>query len=431
MTNDKGVYRFINLSPGKYKLVFKLQGFQTVENDHIDVSIESTVTQNISLKPAKLAEEITVTAATPTVDVTKSSVTTSYDKDQLERLPFTRNTYFDMVNQTPGFNTAHGEAGSRFTAYGSNSEENGMYMDGVDLSNPEIGTSWSWPTADVFEEVQISGIGSAAEYGNFSGAVVNIVTKSGGNKFSGSAVYYGQYTKLTGDNNPKPYDPATGEGYYSFHRVRWYDYSLTLGGPVVKDRIWFFATYNNTLNRGTYFLEDPAYPTDGTHNEQLVKVSMQLGRAHKLVLVYNRQKEYGSGSTDPYNTKATILGETDLVHVWSAMWTWLISNNSFFELKYSGYYSPNNYLPAFSEGNIHNPPHFDGATGVSSGGPSWPWYYWVFRHQVNATYSHFAEGFLGGDHEFKAGANSIEAGTTHTAVTAVGSSTMTMPDSRI
>ena len=60
--------------------------------------------------------------------------------DQLERLPFTRNTYFDMVNQTPGFNTAHGEAGSRFTAYGSNSKENGMYMDGVDLSNPEIGT---------------------------------------------------------------------------------------------------------------------------------------------------------------------------------------------------------------------------------------------------------------------------------------------------
>ena len=59
------------------------------------------------------------------------------------------------------------------------------------------------------------------------------------------------------------------------------------------------------------------------------------------------QKEYGSGGTDPFNTKATILGETDLVHVWSAMWTWLMSNNSFFELKYSGYYSPNDYLPAF------------------------------------------------------------------------------------
>ena len=194
------------------------------------------------------------------MDVTKSSLDTNYSRDQLEKLPFTRNTYFDMVNQTPGFTTGGGEAGSRFTAYGSNSEENGMYMDGVDLSNPEIGTAWSWPTPDIFEEVQISGIGNAAEYGNFSGAVVNIVTKSGGNKFSGSATYYGQYKKLTGDNNPKPYNPATGEGYFSYNRVKWYDYALTLGGPIIKDRIWFFATYNTTLRQGIVFFGESELP---------------------------------------------------------------------------------------------------------------------------------------------------------------------------
>ena len=403
VTNEKGVYRFINLPPGTYKLVFKLLGFQTVENSSIEVSIETTVTQNIGLKPARLAEEVTVTAASPIVDVTKSGVTTSYDKDQLEKLPFTRNTYFDMVNLTPGFTTAHGEAGSRFTAYGSNSEENGMYMDGVDLSNPEIGTAWSWPTADIFEEVQISGIGNAAEYGNFSGAVVNIVSKSGGNKFSGSATYYGQYKGLTGDNNPQPYDPGTGAGYFSYNRVKWYDYAFTLGGPILKDRVWFFATYNQTLDRGSLFGDNPTYPSDATHNEQLVKVSSQIGRSHKLVLVYNRQRDYGASSPDPFNMPETILGETDLVHVWSAMWTWLISNNSFLEIKYSGYYSPNDYLPAFPGGDIHNPYHYDGATGVSSVGPSWPWFYWVTRHQVNTTFSHFAEDFLGGSHEFKVG----------------------------
>ncbi|MBP1767471.1 MAG: hypothetical protein H6P98_1586, partial [Candidatus Aminicenantes bacterium] len=217
VTADRGIYRFANLPPGTYKIVFKLEGFHTVEQPNLTVSLNSTVTQDISLRQATLEEQVTVTAAPPTVDVTKSGVSTTYSKDALEKLPFNRSTYFDIVNQTAGFATSHGESSSRFTAYGSNSEENGMYIDGVDLSNPEIGTAWSWPVPDMFEEVEITGIGAQAEYGNFSGAVVNIVTKSGGNRFSGSAAYYGQYKGLTGDNNPVPYDEQTGEGFYSFN----------------------------------------------------------------------------------------------------------------------------------------------------------------------------------------------------------------------
>lgn len=402
VTSEKGIYRFLNLPPGTYKIVFRLQGFTTITRENIRVSLDSTVTENIMLKPAAIEESVVVTAESPIVDVTKSGISTTYARDQLEKLPFARTTYFDIVNQTAGFTTSHGEASSRFMAYGSNSEENAMYMDGVDLSNPEIGTAWSWPTPDIFEEVEITGIGAEAEYGNFSGAVVNIVSKSGGNRFSGSASYYSQFKKLTGDNNPKPYNPSTGEGYYSFNRVKWYDYAFTLGGPVRKDKIWFFGAYNNTMDKYSDFGDDPNYPSSGTHNEQFIKFSAQLTKAHKLVFVYNRQKDYGSGSPDPYNMPETICGETDLVHVWSAMWTWLISNDSFFELKYSGYYSPNDYLPAFG-GDIHKPPHYDGATGVYSNGPVWPWYYIVTRHQVNATFSHFAEDFLAGSHEFKFG----------------------------
>jgi len=403
VTTDRGFYRFANLPPGTYRIVFKLEGFQTVEQPNLIVSLNSTVTQDISLKQATLEELVTVTAASPVVDVTKSGLSTTYAKEALEKLPFNRSTYFDIVNQTAGFATSHGESSSRFTAYGSNSEENAMYVDGVDLSNPEIGTAWSWPVPDMFEEIEITGIGAQAEYGNFSGAVVNIVTKSGGNRISGSASYYGQFKSLTGDNNPKPYNEQTGDGYYSFNRVKWYDYAFTLGGPILKDKIWFFGIFNNSLDRASDFGDDPDYPYKGTHNEQFLKLSAQFGKAQKMVLMYNRQKDYGSGAADPYNLPETILGETDLVHIWTGMWTWLISNNSFFEAKYSGYYSPNDYLPAFPGGDIHNPPHYDGATGVTSGGPVWPWFYIVTRHQVNATVTHFADDFLAGDHEFKIG----------------------------
>ena len=402
VTSPDGFYRFANLPPGTYKIVFKLEGFQTVEQPNLIASLNSTVTQDIVLRQSTLEEQVTVTAATPVVDVTQSAVSTTYAKDQLEKLPFNRSTYFDIVNQTAGFATSHGESSSRFTAYGSNSEENAMYMDGVDLSNPEIGTAWSWPVPDMFEEIEVTGIGAQAEYGNFSGAVVNIVTKSGGNSFSGSASYYGQYKSLTGDNNPIPYNEDTGEGAYSFNRVKWYDFAFTLGGPIVKDRVWFFGIYNKTQDKASDFGDDPDFPYDGTHNEQFFKISAQLSKAHKLVLMYNRQKDYGSGAADPYNMPETITAETDLVSIWTGMWTWLISNNSFFEFKYSGYISPNDYVPCFG-GSIYDPPHYDGATGVTSNGPVWPWFYDVTRHQVNATFTHFADNLLAGDHEFKIG----------------------------
>ena len=321
VTAGDGHYRFINLPPGTYRIVFKLEGFQTVEQPNLIVSLNSTVTQDISLKQATLEEQVTVTAATPVVDVTKSALSTTYAKEALEKLPFNRSTYFDIVNQTAGFATSHGESSSRFTAYGSNSEENAMYMDGVDLSNPEIGTAWSWPVPDMFEEVEITGIGAEAEYGNFAGAVVNIVTKSGGNRFSGSAGYYGQYKSLTGDNNPVPYNEQTGEGFYSFNRVKWYDYVFTLGGPILKDKIWFFGIYNSNSDKASDFGDDPNFPYRSTHNEQFIKVSAQPARAHKLVLMYNHQKDYYGGSADPYNLPETIAAETDLVHIWTGMWT--------------------------------------------------------------------------------------------------------------
>jgi hypothetical protein len=404
LTTERGVYRFANLPPGTYRIVFKLGGFQTVEQPNISVSLDSTVTQDIVLKQTTLEEQVTVTAAPPVVDVTKSGVSTTYAKDELEKLPFSRSSYFDIINQTAGFATSSGESSSRFLAYGSNSEENGMYVDGVDLSNPEIGTAWSWPIPDLFEEVEVTGIGAQAEYGNFAGAVVNIVTKSGGNDFSGSASYYGQYKGLTGDNNPVPFNEQTGEGFYSFNRVKWWNYAFTLGGPILKDRVWFFGIHTDNSDKASEFGDDPDYPYRSTHNEQFIKLSAQPAKAHKLVLMYNRQKEYWAGSADPYNLPETVPAETDLVHIWTGMWTWLVSNNTFFEAKYSGYYSPNDYLPAFGEASeIHNPIHYDGATGVSSGGQWWPWFYWVTRNQVNLTATHFADNFLAGSHEFKAG----------------------------
>ena len=87
VTSEKGVYRFFNLPPGVYKVVFKLEGFQTIESENLRVSLDSTVSENIALKPSVLEESITVTAESPIVDIESSTTSTTYDKDQIENLP--------------------------------------------------------------------------------------------------------------------------------------------------------------------------------------------------------------------------------------------------------------------------------------------------------------------------------------------------------
>lgn len=87
ITSEKGSYRFINLPPGTYKIVFKLEGFQTLERENLIASVGKAVTENIVLKMATLEESVTVTAESPIVDVTKSGMSTTFGKDELEKIP--------------------------------------------------------------------------------------------------------------------------------------------------------------------------------------------------------------------------------------------------------------------------------------------------------------------------------------------------------
>lgn len=98
ITGADGEYRFINLPPANYTAVFKLKGFQTIERTGIIVSVNMRTVENITLKLSALEESVIVTAAAPIVDVTRSGISTTYSKVQIEKLPFARNTYFDIVN---------------------------------------------------------------------------------------------------------------------------------------------------------------------------------------------------------------------------------------------------------------------------------------------------------------------------------------------
>ncbi len=402
-TTDKGVYRFVNLPPGIYKIIFSLEGFQKITRENIRIIVGGTVTENITLKQTTIEESITVTAEPPIVDVTKSGMSTTYGKDELEKMPTGRFSLFDVVKMAPGVQQTS-EYTDRNVAYGSNMESNAYWLDGVDISNPEIGIGWHYISAETFDEVETTGIGTPAEYGQFTGAVVNVVTKSGGNRFEGGVSYYGQYDSLTGDNNPKDkiawksIDPAEA---YSYKRDTFYYLAFTLGGPIVKDKVWFFANYEKFEDTSSFWLSDPEYPTEWVGDGVFFKLTSQITPQHKLVASFYYEYFEVPDTQTPWLEKEALGNEVGKTPTWNLLYTWLISNNAFFELKYAGFRGKDDYIPMHSD--YDTPARYDGYTGLTTEGLSWPWYYRVGRDQANAHLSYYAEDFLAGDHDFKAG----------------------------
>jgi hypothetical protein len=395
VTSEGGDYRFISLPPGTYKLVFSLDGFQTVERQNIRVSLNTTVTEDITLSQSTIKESIVVTAETPVIDVKKSGVTVNFTKEQIEDLPSGRFTVYDIIKQAPAIPQQEQSEWTN-TIYGSTTPSNAYLVDGIDVSSPGQGHGWNWQPQDMFEEVEVSGVGAPAEYGNFTGAVINIVTKSGGNTFSGGFSYYGQFKGLTGDNNPNP------DLDYSYNRDKYYSGSFNLGGPIVKDRLWFFGLYEKYEDSFSTWQVDPEFPQKWMGNKAIIKLSSQLGDKHRLIGSYYYEDYEFPESPDEFNLAETVSNEMGYTHMWTFLYTFLMSDNAFFELKYSGWRTFDDYYPSMG-GDINDPIIWDGYSGITSGGPWWIWDGSMNRDQVNVNFTHFADDFLGGDHEFKVG----------------------------
>jgi len=178
-TDEKGQYRFVAVQPGvTYRLKVELGTSFASQTVDVPVSLGKTATLDFTLRVAGLNESVTVRGETPTVDVKSSATDTSVSQNMLQMTPLYSSTATGLLNAAPGINSnsAYGGQGS----YG-----NALLLDGVDTRDPEGGSAWTFFNQNLIEEIQVGGLGAPAEYGGFTGAIINTVTKSGGNAFSG------------------------------------------------------------------------------------------------------------------------------------------------------------------------------------------------------------------------------------------------------
>ena len=393
-TDPTGEFRFLALPIGAdYEVSFSLPGFQPVTNKNQRVTIGGTIVLDIVLKPAAIASELTVTAPSPLVDVEKSSFSSTFDAKTLDTLPTRRYTFFDMVQASPGITTSTPES-SRASAFGGEQKSNAYYINGIDISAPYTGAAWPWPMPDIIEEIEVTGIGAPAEYGNFEGAVINVVSKSGSNTFHGAAKYFLQTKSLTGNNTPKEKWP--------FNRDHWHDAVFALGGPIVKDKLWFFASVQHQVDSSSGVGGDPQYPVEYRMAPTGdVKIDFQLNKKNKLSLFAHYENYRNPNSPTQFSPVETISFEAAPAVAPTLEWLHMMNDNTYFELKYGSFFTYLKWDP--EKGDMTTPGHLDWLTGYNSVNALYFYHWKTNRNQVNANISHYAQDFLNGHHEFKAG----------------------------
>ncbi len=248
VTSDvAGAFRFRNLRPGAYIVTVSLTGFQTIAYN-VRVNVGTTATVLAELELAGVSETVTVISETPLIDIESSSITTSYGADMLENVPVVRE-FTDMTNFAPGFadKGAYGAGGNHAegsSAHRVGSATNGYRLNGVDITENEWGTSWVNPNVDTIAEIQIVGIGASAEHSEFTGAMINLVTKGGTNELHAAGSFYWENGDLRSDNSGGIIDLQRGK--YSYDR----EWSVNVGGPFVRNKLLFFGSVgrNETLD---------------------------------------------------------------------------------------------------------------------------------------------------------------------------------------
>lgn len=277
VTDTEGRYRFPRLLPGTYKVSASLSGFIAAEVSDVLVGLGKEVTVSFTLQPG-FAEELTVTAAGVMVDATSNVTARSFSAEEMSNLPLGRD-FASVVTLAPGAENENFLGG--ISVDGASGSENRFFIDGVDITDPLEGLQGQGLVVDFVQEVQVKSAGYQAEYGGALGGVINAVTKAGGNDFTGSVGLFYRSDSLESDSRATntavlssytdgrvcgPGLPCAVE--YNKDEFSQLEPTVTLGGPLMRDRLWFFVGLSQRttdIDRTPWVADtDPRNPVIGT-----------------------------------------------------------------------------------------------------------------------------------------------------------------------
>jgi len=416
VSDANGRFVFLRVPIGTYKATASLSGFNTAQFEDIVITAGSSVPLAFILEIAAATGEIVVTAEAPVVDTRSSTLSTNFGGDMLDAIPTSRESFYDLALTAPGMSNA-GADGSWLpspSAYGSATNENIFLVNGVNTTNPR-GASWGSLVKvnyDTVQEVKVLSLGSQAEYGSFSGAAIDVMTKSGGNEFHGSAAYYGQVGD-TADNQTNSFGEdwlwAADGADLTTVPVGDQEIAITIGGPIVKDKLWFYAGFN----RRDFETDEAGRPNNVINDANIydLKLTAQLGTSHRLWAGIHFEDNWTDfGTWGPFDEDMYYDDFTDN-NTLQFEYQWVASDRNLFGFKYLGFDTQQN--PTI--------PAVNGYPGIIN------WWKWVpvegigvdgdfpyveaqqsRRDTFQADFTHYADNWAG-QHEIKFGVQYTKA----------------------
>jgi hypothetical protein len=347
VTDDQGVYRFTQLPSGEYTVSFALPGFKTLNVTGVRVDVGATMTINGNLVIDAVSESVTVVSDAPVIDLESTTVGVNWDEKQMEDLPYGRGIR-GLARLLPGLSPTQFDVGGNTVGGSTTTGARSYGRTGGELIKFD-GVVWDQFFGDynTYEQVQVSSAAKGAE-AQSPGVTLSFVIKSGGNNFSGmylAAWQDGafQSNNVTDDLRARGFDPGNNKF------TRYNDFSADLGGPIIRDKLWFYAAYGH--NYSGLFI--PGFISERT-GEQVeyftrldnptVKLTYQMSRNDKFELSQQFNRKW-----QPYRNASAFLPleATQNQLAWTAIgpavkWTRIINQNMTFDAGFnrSGYWWP-------------------------------------------------------------------------------------------
>jgi hypothetical protein len=242
LSNDSGDYVFPNLAVGTYSLSFDLSGFKNIVRHSISLDVNQVITLNMTMQVGQNKEVVDVTSEAPLVDTSSTQLGAVVNNRSVNELPLNARDTYQFLQLQPGVQSQLGSSGGTFygsdnagavSVNGGRSRANNFSVNGGDANDQFVNLPTIQPTPDAIDEFRVISNTFDAEYGRNSGAVVNVITKSGTNQWHGNVYEYFRNTVLNAQGYFNTVKPQENQNQFGG----------TFGGPIVKDRTFFFVSF--------------------------------------------------------------------------------------------------------------------------------------------------------------------------------------------
>ena len=401
VTAASGGFSFPAMPPGTYRVTASLAGYQTQAAEEVRVAIGGVATVDFNM-PDAFSDEITVIAETPLVDTASATFNTRFDFEEVVDLP-TRGNFYDLMTTTPGI-TQPSEGNEFINAFGADAKASQWNIDGINRTTPGAGyLAWTF-NEELVAEYQVLGTGASAEYGQMLGTAFNVVTKSGTNQFHGSAALSYQDSDWVGEN-AESLQEDTPDDARTYRLDTNNRLSATLGGPIVRDRLWFFVGGEWSAFKAYWPNQVPGpEPKDDTAELYDAKITAQLGHNHRLNLTYNNHERLQPYGGSIWAEPSTWTEYWQLNESFGLDYSGILGQNTVLEARYGTFTMTEEYRAQISE--TENEPNWIDLTvnpSVQWGGPYWPWLWDADMTTAEVKFTQHAADFIKGDHEFRFG----------------------------